>query len=70
MTQKVLKVEGMTCQHCVQTITQAIGKLEGTNKVEVNLDKKEVKVDFDEGEISLEAITSQIIEAGFELAKN
>ena len=70
MTKESLKVEGMTCQHCVQTITEALGKITGTNKVAVDLDKKEVQVDYNEEETSLQEISDKIVEVGFELGKS
>ena len=70
MTQESLKVEGMTCQHCVQTITEALGKITGTNKVAVDLDKKEVQVDYNDEKTNLQEISDKIVEVGFELVKN
>lgn len=70
MKQKSVKVEGMTCQHCVQTITEALKKIQGLDSVAVDLDKKEVDVKFDENETSLQEITGKIVEVGFELLKN
>jgi copper chaperone len=60
----------VTCQHCVQTITDALGKITGTNKVAVDLDKKEVQVDYNQEVTSLQEISDKIIEVGFELVKN
>mgnify|MGYP006451673347 FL=1 len=68
--QKVLKVEGMTCEHCVQTITEAVGKMSGVEKVDVSLEQKEVTVDFDESQTEMEKISAQIEEAGFEVKGN
>ena len=68
--QKVLKVEGMTCQHCVQTVTEAVGKMLGVEKVDVSLEQKEVTVDFDESQTQTEEISAQIVEAGFEVIGN
>ena len=68
--QKVLKVEGMTCQHCVQTVTETVGKMTGVEKVEVRLEQKEVTIDFDELQTQTEAISVQIVEAGFEVIEN
>ena len=68
--QKVLKVEGMTCEHCVQTITEAVGKMSGVEKVDVSLEQKEVTVDFDESQTKMEKIYAQIVEAGFEVNGN
>ena len=70
MTQQSLKVDGMTCQHCVQTITDALGEIAGTNKVAVDLDKKKVQVDYNEEETNLQEISDKIVEIGFELVKN
>ena len=70
MTKESLKVEGMTCQHCVQTITDALGKIDGTNKVAVDLDKKEVQVDYNGEKTNLQEISDKIVEVGFELVNN
>jgi copper chaperone len=70
MTKESLKVEGMTCQHCVQTITDSLGKIAGTNKVVVDIDKKEVQVYYNEGKTNLQEISDKIVEVGFELLKN
>jgi len=70
MRQESLKVEGMTCQHCVQTITEALKNLNGLNTVHVDLDKKEVGVEYDENETSQQEISDKIVEVGFELAGN
>ena len=68
--QKVLKLEGMTCEHCVQTVTEAVGKMSGVEKVDVSLEQKEVTVDFDESQTEMEKISVQIVEAGFEVNGN
>lgn len=64
---KVLIVDGMTCQHCVQTVTETVEKMPGVAKVEVNLGQKKVTVDFDESQTQVESISAQIVEAGFEV---
>ena len=67
MRQETVKVEGMTCQHCVQTIADALKNIAGLNTVNVDLVKKEVSVEFNENETELQKITDKIIEVGFEL---
>jgi copper chaperone len=67
MAQETLIVDGMSCGHCVETITNAVGKVAGVNKVVVNLDDKSVFVDFDESNISLDKISACITEVGFEV---
>ena len=70
MQQETIKVEGMTCQHCVQTITDALNNITGLNTVNVDLVKKEVSVKFNENETKLQKISDKIIEVGFELPNN
>jgi copper chaperone len=70
LTQVSLKVEGMTCQHCVDTITEALGAISGTNKVSVDLENKEVQVEYNDKETNLQKISDKIIEVGFELEKD
>ena len=60
----------MTCQHCVQTITDALNNINGLNTVNVDLVKKEVRVKFNENETKLKKISDKIIEVGFELPNN
>jgi len=70
LRQETIKVEGMTCQHCVQTITEALNNITGVNTVNVDLVKKEVSVKFNENETKLKKIFDKIIEVGFELPNN
>ena len=60
----------MTCQHCVQTITDALNNITGLNTVNVDLVKKEVSVKFNENETKLQKISDKIIEVGFDLPNN
>ena len=60
----------MTCQHCVETITDALNNITGLNTVNVDLVKKEVRVKFNENETELKKISDKIIEVGFELPNN
>ena len=68
--QKSLKVEGMTCQHCVQIISDSLKNRAGIETVGVNIDKKEVKVEYDEEKIELKEILSEISALGFEIAED
>lgn len=68
--QKIIKIEGMTCQHCVQTVSEAVGEMAGVEKVEVSLEQKEVMVDFDDSQTQTEQISARIKEAGFEVVGN
>ena len=60
----------MTCQHCVEIITDALNNINGLNTVDVDLVKKEVSVKFNANETKLQEIFDKIIEVGFELPNN
>ncbi|WP_438432744.1 copper chaperone CopZ [Gorillibacterium sp. sgz500922] len=67
MAQAVLKVEGMSCNHCVQTVEKALGKLSGVEKVKVELADKKVSVDYAEGQVTVDALKSAIEEQGYDV---
>lgn len=42
---KVISIEGMSCNHCVKHITNALKEVEGIKKVEVSLKGQKAIVD-------------------------
>lgn len=64
MKKKIL-VEGMSCQHCVNHVSEALKDI-GAKDVEINLDKKLVSAEISEG-ITDEAIMEAIEEAGYDV---
>ena len=61
-----LKVKGMSCQHCVMSVTKALGQLEGIKNVQVDLAKGEVRFDNTRG-IASDKIAKAITNAGYEV---
>jgi len=62
-----LKVEGMSCQHCVMAVSNALFAIEGVENVQIQLDAKAV---FVQGEnLSEKAIRDAIDEAGYDLVE-
>ena len=61
-----LKVKGMSCQHCVMSVTKALGQLEGIKNVQVDLAKGEVRFDNTK-EMALDQIEKTIEDAGYEV---
>ncbi|MEC1346891.1 copper chaperone CopZ [Bacillus haynesii] len=68
MEQKRLKVEGMSCNHCVQAVEGNVGKLGGVESVKVNLNEGNVEVSFDSGKVSLKEIIDTIEDQGYDVA--
>ena len=67
MANQTLNVEGMTCDHCVQTIKEAVNNLVGISRVEVDLENKQVAVEYDKALVKLYSITDKIVEIGFKV---
>lgn len=61
-----LKISGMSCQHCVKTVTDALTALEGVQRAKVNLRKGEAVVRFDELSVTPVNLRDAITQAGFE----
>lgn len=57
-----LKVEGMTCGHCVKAVTDSVKALDQQAQVEVNLEQKKVRIDT---RADINAVIAAINEAGY-----
>ncbi len=57
MATTVLKVGGMTCNHCVMAVTKALEKVPGVTRATVSLEKGEAVV---EGGASREALVGAV----------
>ena len=66
MATSKIAVDGMTCNHCVGRVTDAIRKLPGAEEVSVSLEGKSATVNFDTGKLTTSAIVEAVVEAGYE----
>ena len=64
MKEVEVKVQGMTCQHCVRTVHNAVASLEGVSRVDVSLESGTVRIQM-EKDIPLEDIKKSIEEWGY-----
>lgn len=62
----ILKVKGMSCQHCVMSVTKALSQLEGIKNIQVDLAKGEVRFD-NLKEVASNRIEKAITDAGYEV---
>jgi copper chaperone CopZ len=60
----IVKIKGMSCQHCVKSTTKALEALPGISAVKVDLDKGEARY---EGDVDQEAVKAAIEKIGFEV---
>jgi len=63
---QTINVVGMTCQHCVNSVTEELLKIDGVQKVIVDLDGGKVEISSDK-EIIQNEISEAIKEAGYDL---
>jgi len=68
MEEKILKVNGMSCEHCVKAVNNALGAFAGVADIAVSLKEGTVSFKYDPALASLEAIKEAIIDEGFETA--
>ena len=59
-----LKVEGMSCGHCVSAVTKSVQAVDASAKVEVDLPQQKVLVD---SSARLEDIKAAVVDAGYEV---
>ena len=63
--EKVFKIKGMTCQHCVANVTRAINAIEGVSS-QVNLKKEEAHVVYDR-DVDDQVIIAAVKQAGYDV---
>nr|7SI3_A Chain A, P-type Cu(+) transporter [Xenopus tropicalis]7SI6_A Chain A, P-type Cu(+) transporter [Xenopus tropicalis]7SI7_A Chain A, P-type Cu(+) transporter [Xenopus tropicalis] len=61
-----IRVEGMTCQSCVNTIEGKIGKIQGVQKIKVSLTGQEAVITYQSHIIQAEDLRKYIEDMGFE----
>jgi copper chaperone len=65
MTNQVtLQVQGMSCGHCVKSIENSVGAIEGVEKVNVQLNDGTVDVEFN-NKVDVQKITDTIEDQGY-----
>lgn len=60
-----LNVSGMTCPACPITVKKALEKVSGVSKVEVQFEKKQVLVTFDDAKTNTDALVKATTNAGY-----
>ncbi|MEU0470264.1 heavy metal-associated domain-containing protein [Amycolatopsis sp. NPDC006131] len=66
MTQQTYTVSGMTCQHCVLSVTEEVSEIPGVTDVAVDLPTGKVTV-TSEQELTTDAVRAAVEEAGYQL---
>jgi copper ion binding protein len=56
-------VTGMTCQHCVASVTEEVGELAGVSSVDVDLHSGRLRVTGQD--VTVEQVRAAVTEAGY-----
>ena len=63
-----VKIQGMTCQHCVMSVTKALSSIPGLTNVRVNLVQGEATFENPQN-VSPEKIRKTIEDAGYKVVE-
>ncbi|MDR2742055.1 MAG: copper ion binding protein [Treponema sp.] len=69
MEKAVLRVDGMSCDHCVKTITKAVGELPSVKNVAIDIKGGTVSFMFDPAKSPLENVEAVITDAGYDVKR-
>ena len=64
----IIKVKGMSCQHCVASVTKALSEIKGITDVQVNLEKGEAAFN-QQSPVPMDTIKNAITKIGFEVVE-
>lgn len=62
--EKILNVEGMSCNHCTASVKKALEGLDGVKEADVSLEGKNAKVELDK-DVADEALVKAVEDAGY-----
>ncbi len=65
MATTTLKVSGMSCGHCVRTVTEALEGVDGVTRADVDLQQGRATVEYDEARTSAPALAAAVSDEGY-----
>jgi len=66
MATTTLKVSGMTCDHCVRSVTQALESQAGVTRAAVDLEAGRARVEYDQSRITPAGLAAVVADEGYE----
>ena len=67
MQTTTIKITGMTCMGCVNSVKTVLNNLTGVSQVEASLDPAQAIVQYDPAKTNVNLLKEAIIAAGFEV---
>ncbi|CAN5639126.1 copper chaperone CopZ [soil metagenome] len=66
MATATLKISGMTCQHCVRAVTDALEGQDGVSRADVDLEGGRARVEYDAGLVTPADLANAVVDEGYE----
>ncbi len=66
MTETEIKIDGMSCQHCVMRVKKALDGISGITEANVTVGSASIK--YDDSKVKMEDIYSAIVKAGYKVS--
>jgi copper chaperone len=67
MEKTTLKIEGMSCGHCVKAVEEALKEVDGVKKVSVSLENKSAEIEFDVSKADIAALKAAVEDQGYDV---
>ena len=65
MATTILTIPEISCEHCERAITEALTPVDGVHSVHVDIPAKQVRVDYDQGAVSIERMKEILAEEDY-----
>jgi len=67
MQTTILRIQGMTCGGCVNSVKTVLERLSGVSQADVSLENAEAVVQYDPSLANIDQLKAAISDAGFEV---
>ncbi len=67
MQTEVIRIKGMTCMGCVNSVKNVLEKIPGVDSADVSLEQKQVSIQYDDATTNADQFKDAIMGAGFEV---
>ena len=67
MQAEVIKINGMTCMGCVNSVKNVLEKIPGVSNANVSLEQQQVTIEYDASKAHTDQFREAIKDAGFEV---
>ena len=65
MVTRSIQIDGMTCGHCINWISQTLMAIDGVSEAKVSLETQSATVSYDEAKVTESMMSGAIEKAGY-----